>query len=490
MAAASLLVATTATVGTTAHAPPPAEAGEASRSQAPEPSIRVTPATGLVHGQVIEVEVTGLSGEIYIAQCDPENVASNSVHCRRQVVSSPDGGAITVPFTVEEEYDTFYRGTFHHTSCGGVDDDCLMVAFTADVPADSNLTTPIHFGPPRPDPAVVVTPSSGLRHGDPVQVEVVGLGFADHLDVLQCERDVAAALLDDPVLIYACRRLGTHSGEPSDRFVVSGTIAEAWTWDGLEGVEAAHCGPEPGGCVIIAYGIEDDLVMASPIDVEPSPLALAPGDQEVGSPVHVFVSGRPGAQVRIAQCATPVRRTARASRCGPAQSLTLDETGDGAATLTVLGRITTRHRTIRCTDGRCAVAAFTTRGVRLATVPLVVYPPDAPPEVSVDPDVDLVDQQGVGVTVTGTRNATVRVAQCDASVVDAGHLDETRCGSILTVTTGHESPQLDLPLSATRLLATGDGSTVECGNEPGDCVFAAEVDPGGFASAPISFAPP
>lgn len=476
-------VAATAVVGTPATAP----ASTGRSGQTPAASIRVTPATGLVDGQTVEVEVTGMTGDITIAQCDPDHVPGNTVHCLTRRVSS-EGGAVTVPFTVQQEYDTYYRDEIDHTVCGGVVADCLMVAVGSDLQVAA--TTPIHFGPPRPDRAVIVTPAAGLRHGDPVQVEVTGLGFVDQLEVLQCEREVAAALPDEPVLTHACRRLGSNDGVPSDRFTVSGTIAEAWVWEGPDGLQGAHCGPEPGGCVIVVYGIADGLVVATPIDVEPRTLAVVPDAQEAGFPVHVFVAGRPSTSVLVAQCATPVRPTARASRCAPAQRLTLDETGDGASSLTVQETITTRHRTFRCAPDNCALALFSSRGAALASAPLVVHPPDAPPEVSVDPSVDLVEGQGVYVTVAGTRNATVTIAQCDASVTAGGRLDEARCQEALTTSVGYSVPELQVPLPVTRVLVTGDGSTVRCGDEPGDCVFAVEVDPGGFASAPISFAPP
>lgn len=368
--------------------PAPSEAAPRSAAQASGPSITVTPSDGLVDGQTVEVEVTGMTGDVVVSQCAPENVDTSqgpplpplivyTAHCRNQYVSGASG-TLVVPLTVDQEYETTYRGETRQTRCGGVGPDCFVTAVqTSDYSA---VATPIHFGPPRPEPAITVTPASDLRAGDVVQVEVTGFGGEPQFEVGLCLGEITTA--PDPASamqsgMCGVLRVGLAWDEP---WTESIPIAEAWTMEGPDGdIRGYRCRDEPGSCVIAAYGSASGTLVTAPLDIDPGPLAVVPAEQEAGSPVHVFASGRPGATVRVAQCAAPVGRTLATSRCSGATTVTLDGRGEATVPFELREEVGRGRRRVRCPASQCAIALFTRSGRTIASTPVVVHPADGAP---------------------------------------------------------------------------------------------------------------
>jgi hypothetical protein len=361
--------------------PGASDAAPRSAAQAGGPTITVAPADDLVDGQTVEVEVSGMSGDVLIAQCAPDRLDTSQgalevefFHCRSLSVPGVSG-SVVVPFALDEEYATTYHSETRETRCGGVGPDCFVAAIqTSDYSA---VATPVHFGAPRSEPAITVTPASGLHTGDVVQVEVTGFGDERFFHVGQCIGEVATA--PDPRAVLerggACVSF-TGGGFWDDPWTASIAVAEAWTWGEADDVQGNRCGDEPGGCVIAAYAPESGTLVTAPLDVDPSPLAVVPAAQEAGYPVQVFASGQPGQTVRVAQCALPVRRTLAASRCSGASTITLDGRGEAMAPFELREEVGRGNRRVRCPAANCAIALFTRSGRRIATSPVVVYPAD------------------------------------------------------------------------------------------------------------------
>lgn len=476
--------------------------GTAAAAAQPLATMEVVPATGLVDGQVVDVEVRGVEGEVLVTQCDsvfvpPDPWGQNIslVHCRWRWATAVDGVA-RLPFDVDQDYETEYRGETYHTQCGGAGRDCVMVALDGQFRVQA--TAPIHFGPPRPEPAMTVTPSTGIRPGDQVKIRVVGLGTEPNLYLAQCDRETTARLADDPYLVFqACREVGFADGA-KDPLVVQTTIVDAWLWPTQYlPLTMSSCGPEPGGCSIVAFAPErGGVALTAPIDVDPDTLAVLPLDQEAGVPVDatIHVPDHAGSTVRIAQCAAPVGPTVKTSRCAPSRPVAVDGAGAATAALPLVEAIAVGRSTVRCTHQPCVVAVFAASGpgggATLGASPrLTVYPADGPPTMTVLPAGPHHDGQQIELRFHGSRNTVLRVAQCDASVVATGRFDGAHCSYPAETWAGRDAPTAGAIVLPERWLTTLVGTTVRCDAAPGDCVYAVTSDPGGFMWAPITFTP-
>jgi hypothetical protein len=462
-------------------------------------TIEAVPAAGLVDGQVVDVTVRGVEGPITVAQCDdglvpPDPVGGrigNLVFCRWWGGTAVDG-VLRLPVTVAESYTHFYRGEEYTTHCGGVGPDCHLVAIDRDFTVVAATT--IHFGPPRSEPGLAVTPSSGVRPGELMEIVVTGLGIESNLRVSLCEQATVAELEEDQLLLYsACQELGTSHGF-RDPLVVEAPLVDTWPSRIPTGPGVYRCGSRPGGCVVVVTTNDagrDGILLAHDIDVDPAPLTIAPGDQEAGVAVEVFahLPDRAGQAVAVAQCAAPVPATASGRQCAPGVPITLDDVGDAAVDLTVVESIPDAGGMILCTHRPCAVAVIAADRTTLAISPLTVHAPDAALTLDVVPTGPYHEGQEVELRFTGTRNSRLRWAHCAATVIDDRRLDETRCSPVNGHWLDSATPTFTTGLNATRRITTAGGTEIAC-TEPGACVFAADSGAGDFVWAPATMTDP
>lgn len=171
----------------------PAEAGAAG----PGGTITVTPATGLVDGQVVTVTGTGLppGTELEIFQCRAGAVDESG--CSGSVafdLATDNVGGFT--YTIQVDAFTFGWGVLA-SGQGGDEIDCragpeacfIGVGFLAD--AGESTKAPISFDPTaplRPPVSATVEPSTNLRDGQVVRVEGKNLSNREQAFIFQCAK--------------------------------------------------------------------------------------------------------------------------------------------------------------------------------------------------------------------------------------------------------------------------------------------------------------
>ncbi|HEY8547232.1 MAG TPA: hypothetical protein VIL36_19360, partial [Acidimicrobiales bacterium] len=428
----------------------------------------------------------------------------NGVYCLWWY-GTPVGGEAHVSIPVTERYTRFYRGERYETRCGGAGPDCYLLALDGTTVL---AATTIHFGPPRGEPAVTVTPSTDVRPGDVMQVTVTGLGHRRNVRASLCTQAALVELEQNPGLLFPlCQWLGSGALHV-DPLEVEAPLVDTWWTNHDDRPPIQRCGARPGGCVVVVSVNDDggnEILLVHDIDVEPDPLTLAPDAQEVGVALDAFayLPDRAGETVTVAQCTAPVPATASGRRCAPGIELTLDDIGEGAAQLVPVEAIRAAGADsggasgdgdggddVDCTQAACAVAVIGADGATAATAPLTVFPADGPLTLDVTPSGPYHQGDSVQMDLTGTRNLLLWVGQCAAEVLDDRHVDAGRCSTLQGHWAGSTNPTLTTWLDATRRITTSAGTDVEC-SEPDACVFAVESDAGDFVWAPAqTTAPP
>jgi hypothetical protein len=340
-----------------------------------------------------------------------------------------------------------------------------------------------------PVPVLTVTPSSGLRAGDAVRVELSGPLPEDVIPIVAlCPADA----VDDPlgggvVWTPECRQ-GTwrHTGGvPTDPLVGEVVVAEAWAWPD-NGLSSTHCGRARGGCVVVVWWAASRTLVTAPVTVEPSPLAVVPDDQEAGFPVHSYVTGKPRASVRLAVCTLPLVRAGPGRHCGPTHRARLDAQGEAMVSVelveTVRGpRGTGRQLNCIRKPGACGVVLFDARDRVVRAVPVTVGAPDGPPRLVLLTPEPLLAGDLTQVMATGARNESLRFGLCGAAELAAqpvGHqVTEAACQQIEVGVVGYwPSDGWYNFIARSRLQVGNDGATiVECGSARGRCVVALET---------------
>jgi hypothetical protein len=365
------------------------------------------------------------------------------------------------------------------------------------------MATPLHLTPNLPAPALTVTPSTGLRAGDTVRVELAGPLPEDMIPIVAL---CPAAALDeqggDVVFTPACRQ-GTWrdtGGVPTEPLVGEIVIADAWAWP--EGaISSTHCGRAPGGCVVVAWWSAIQTLATAPVTIEPNPLSVVPDDQEAGFPVHAYVTAAPRASVTLAVCALPSAQGRPGRRCGPQHRATLDARGEAMVPVELVATVRGPRgpgRTVDCTRraGQCGVVLFDARGRALATVPVIVGVPDGPPQLVLLTPEPLLAGDLTQVMATGARNETLRFGVCGASELAARpagqRVTEAACEQIETSIVGYWPSDGWYNFIAHAQLHVGEesGTTIACGEARGRCVVALETAADTLITLPFTIVGP
>ncbi|HEY7072053.1 MAG TPA: neocarzinostatin apoprotein domain-containing protein [Acidimicrobiales bacterium] len=337
---------------------------------------------------------------------------------------------------------------------------------------------------------VTAEPSTGLRAGDQVVLTVSNLDAANVIAAGQCD----VAVLDSPDPFGATLSQCTFDllNIPADGRVTR-TVVETISRPGL--AEPVHCGDAPGDCVMYV-STDQGSVGFAPIDVVPSPLAVAPESVTTRQSFHTWESGEPGAELTVAQCAAPVATSLAAADCAVTVPVTLDGSGLGAVELQPVLTIPTAGGTADCRSGGCALASFDAAGAQVASVPVTVTQPTITLDPFPTPSENLTDGQTITVDVYADTREPVLVGQCAASIATTGDLAGGPCRDVRELTVPPDPTgslgKLTISYQVQRSFVGADGATVDCAPFNA-CVMAMDTvatDDVSLATRPIQFVQP
>jgi len=370
----------------------------------------------------------------------------------------------------------------------GVIRRCLVAAAVA--ATTFGVVGPVPGAPPAGAAVVLdvtAEPATGLRAGDQVVLTVSNLDASSLIAAGQCD----ASILDEPDPFNATIAQCTFEILPApadDR--VTRTVLESFA-----SPQPVHCGDAPGDCVMYVSTDQGSIGFA-PIDVVPSPLAVAPGSVTTRQSFHTWEAGEPGAELTVAQCAAPVAGTLGDADCPVTVPVTLDGSGHGAAELQPVLTIPTGGATADCRSGGCALASFDAAGAQLASVPVTVTQPAFDLDPFPTPSENLTDGQTITVDAYADTGEPVLVGQCAASITTPGDLANGPCRDVREVTVpqdpGGSIGKLTLSYQVQRSFVGADGTTVDCAPF-NSCVMAMDTvatDDVSLATQPIQFQQP
>jgi hypothetical protein len=357
--------------------------------------------------------------------------------------------------------------------------------------------------------AVTVSPSTGLRGGQAVELTITGSGPASEqaLHVAQCDAAVGTAPTEPEIL--------AHCG--GDEVVLPGVrpTRQAYrvqaTFTSFTG-QVVSCGDQPADCLITVAGEGGQPFAAAPIDMVAGALRLyatPTANLVAGAAVEVTVTGARASEVGVAQCGPSVAETGDVfgGPCGP---VTTVPAGDGPAELVLRADDVldaADGTTVTCGDD-CVIAAATRAGDELAMTPIEFAGTD--PEVHAVPSTGLADGQAVLVVATdvlpsvdGPRvwifpsSGRWAVLECGRAVV----ADATISGILSHCAAppgGGPVPgsasDLTVDIEAQATITSAIGTSTDCTSAPDACVIAlARLEEDGAVSlltGPLGFAPP
>lgn len=466
----------------------------------PVPALVVTPSTGLVDKQAVDVGGTGFtpSRSYQLEQCvagseavrgctdvhgyawsDPGGVLDGSIVLRR-IIDAP-GGSV---------------------DCASAPGTCELLAFASSPDAASLASLDFDPDGPMPvPPSVTVEPATGLL--DRQQVTISGTGFVGGawVDISTCE--VIAGEVS-----YVCRWYDTN--------VTTDETGAFTTTLGLRrllsgGDDVVDCAV--ASCVVQAVTYDQLYERAtSPVAFDPdAPLPPPPSltaDPSTGLADRqvVTLSGSgwtPGAYVSLEQCGDDPDGQ---MRCGYGFFGNVHVADDG--TLTAQFRVRREIKwtewddeteegvahTIDCADepGRCYVQAYSDAEWPAQPAVPLTFDPDAPPGpgpvIAVTPTAGLVDEQEVTVEGSGfVSGEFLYVGQCAAPAVKGA--TPSPCLNSTYLNAGPDGT-IESTLEVRRLVGGFGGDPVDCAEAEGRCVVRAS---NGFDEdstlVPLSFDP-
>jgi hypothetical protein len=345
---------------------------------------------------------------------------------------------------------------------------------------------------------VDVSPRTGLRDGDLVEVRVEGLERIVGAQILMCAGDVDEA---DPAASCTTGAVGEPGSESigpvvatAEQTVSVPRFIRISRGTGDPNTRPPYdCATEPAGCVLAVgpYQLPARAVLVPLTFVdEPVPepgASITPSDGLAErQTVTLTAEGlRPNGAFFSRQC-----QAAPSNRCDEHRWPTVraDESGSLTAEVTVLTAIYDQRGRIDCVTSPCAVVLGTDEVDRAAEVPFrfAAGVTASVPELRLDPPGPYVDGQTVTVEGTGfppSFDVVGNLGQCPA---DKDTAVEERCAYPLTTPVIVEADgTFTMPVQLSASLA----STGTCVTGPG-CVLAWVLNHGPIAaSVPLDFSP-
>jgi len=366
------------------------------------PVMTATPSTGLIDGQVVHVEVTGLQASTLagIALCIGSHGYDGCDSSDIQLISTDADGHFSTDYAVQAILNT-PLGTF---DCRDAANACGLAANTSYTDFGAALLG-VSFdptGPLLPPPTATATPSTGLI--DRQSIHITGSGFRPNRSVAMVE------CIGGSSDYYKC----SNSYDPYPTVATDGTIdatmAVRTLLHAIDGT-TVDCRTSAGACEIqvgspdqptnrihlpLAFDPNAPLAPPPTMDVTPS-TGLIDG-QVVTVTGHGFFPNTP---IGISECAT----TTSVGSCSGGTTAFSDTDGTISIDVPVRARLWAGE-ILDCRDASvdCSLQAYSYVEPDDNAVTSLSFDPNGPllppPVLTAHPDTDLVD--GQTVTLTGS----------------------------------------------------------------------------------------
>jgi hypothetical protein len=476
---------------------PPVGPAEAPPPQ-PNPRITVTPNTGLLDGQTVQIDGTGYSPNTSVgaAQCQSGGIDLNSCDLSRSVITTSDADGNWTATMVVGARMNVNTGV---VDCRGADacgigaarvSDYQEVA-TSDITFDPNIEFP-------PPPVVTVDPARDLVHDQ--QVTVTGTGFAPGAPVFveECaDRD------QYPVCAYGF--FGPIIGVVADDTGTVTTTFAAQRFVGYPGELVIDCAEDD--CYIQVSAETDRFATGraelrfdpdAPID-RPTASASPNRDLVHNQPVDLSGSGfAPFEDVQISQCA--LGDTEPFPACsyqsffpGPGPFVPpVDGDGNLSTSFNVrrlIGYPGPGGTVVDCAEKPGCVIRVSSYENLLHSVDIPIafdpdVPPPPPPTITVEPNRDLAHNDVVTVSGSGfVANDFVRLYECLE--------DENGSQNFCSGSYGASAPLIadadgtfSTSFTVKRILGNPGEPNVDC-TKDGECALYAQSNTDPFSSTEI-----
>jgi hypothetical protein len=359
----------------------PAPAG----AQVPPLEVTATPATGLVDGQEVQVEVPGATDRLSLNLCDAAVVHEGLFDIPRALQNCGDQLFLDGPgphaYTVHSTFRSLNGGTI---TCGDAPGDCVIMAVTVADFAHGYASVDI-----APDPLVVI-PATDIVPDTLVAARVAGEPGAE-MTVAQCASSGGTAV-DGPCGPAVPLTLPAGGVGTAD-LTITATLA---------GPPEVDC--EAGGCAVASFAADGTVLAVAPIELrQPIRLTLTNAtDLSDAESVGYSVTGYRPPGARVAQCAAAVTTTHDVAG-GPCTVIAWH--GSGADPIEGSGRVRRRFTgadgtEVDCsgTAGTCVIAVGNGPDDPFAAEPIGF---GAQPTAALTPAEGLVDGDEMTFTATG-----------------------------------------------------------------------------------------
>jgi hypothetical protein len=352
----------------------------------PEPTITVTPSTGLVQGQSVTVTGANFAPTTFVGLSECANATEPAGYCLfvNGSTLSDANGAFTATFTVRRgvlDFATYPPGVI---DCASGPQLCSITAFSVD--GEDRASQAIDFDPsaPLPVPDATVTPQFGLPDRAVVNVHSSGFAPGERVLVSQCPADAPAT----SSCTDAFSPFNFLTADANGEIQTSLRVHRDVTTNDNGGVillGTTSCADSVGACVIRVRSLDDPLVVADvPLGFDPTAVAPPPvltttpaGPFTDGQQVEVHGSGyTPGAVLGMAQCQAGVEPgggTCDSGDDGLFTEFRADAQGTFTRTITMHTEVDGTEGPINCSgSGSCVLFAAnrTDYGAERAEMPI------------------------------------------------------------------------------------------------------------------------
>ena len=457
----------------------------------PLPTVTVTPRTGLVHDQQVQVTGSGFPPNDFI-QVD-ECAVDADVPCTFEFQGAPlvsdAGGNIDRSFTVKrvigypgQSFDCLERPGCVLRAASSV--DSLAIAEVA-LAFDPNAPLP-------PPPVLEIAPSSNLAHDQ--EVTVRGSGFSENAPVqlqecaerggvqLQCTYGTGFGPTTDATgsfeATFRVKRAFGFPGEPiTDCLDVDGCALYASTFD------------DPLSSAEVALDFDPDAPLPRP-ELSVVPSANLPAIQAVDVTGSGFAASTFHNVVQCTRESTFFNFT-----CIFGPTVTSGPDGSIALQTTVERYIPAFPAPIDCAEpDRCMLAVFSyDDGLSWAFAPIgfdPAAPPPPPPALTVTPSTGLADGDVVTITGSGfSPGAGVGVSQCRDGSIGGADCDF----AVAKFPNADGSGGFSIEYTVAEQISAGAAGPLDCGSAAGVCAIGAVSNTRGReenAAIPLTFGAP
>ncbi|MCU1429058.1 MAG: Neocarzinostatin family [Actinomycetia bacterium] len=459
-----------------------------SSTPAPNPTLTVSPNTGLADTQPATVAGTGFTpgSLIVIFECEASAPPSSCGLFPVAETTSDPSGAFSLQPHLRRLVDVVSGHHFTSLDCAVA--SCVLDAINVEA-LDESAAAPIAFDPTIPPvvPTITITPNKNLA--DHQLVTITGKNFQsrDFVQVQQCVKGAKSKRCE-----YETARFMQTNGAGAftiKNFVLKRAIT-TFSNHTLGGT-TVDCAHKVGQCVIVANGF-DFHPASAPLNFDPNlppvvPTLTANPSGALKDLQEIVVSGTgftPGLPVNLQQCTGDPQFPDCDYVNG--QQVTPGFHGEFLVTMPVhrfqatFGAAKPSRVDCAKTAGVCSIASFGDLGEVGASTPLTFDKNAAAitPAISATPNTGLADNQRVSVQLSGfAPNRPVQLLECSAKTFQRGALGACDLAA-LQVTSMPVAGSATTAFDVHRTIAGGNGLT-DCSARAGACVLVAVPFPTG-----------